>query len=180
MIVTLVANKNPKATSPVLAFIDGKPAWFPQGTVGLAPGMELDVMVTGVLHPMDAAGVMKDFNKVKAFFVRQVDPALDIEVQYDGFECSGSMCSTLSSARCVGSHEVITITPGAVGVYEADNVNVGWKLQDGTVVRPEPILGGRGWVQAVQGKSLKRLVGVDNISQLNIYVRQALFNSVKG
>jgi hypothetical protein len=180
MRVTTVANKNPKATSPVLAFIDGKPAWFPQGTVGLAPGMELDVMVTGVLHPMDAAGVMKDFNQVKAFFIRPVDPMLDIEVQYDGFECSGSMCSTLSSARCVGSRDVITITPGAVGVYEADNVNVGWKMAGMQEVKKEPLHGGKGWVQSIQGKNLKRLVGVDDISQLNIYVRRAMFNSVKG
>lgn len=180
MRVTTVANKNPKATSPVLAFIDGKPAWFPQGTVGLAPGMTLDVMVTGVLHPMDKAGIMKDFNQVKSFFIRPVDPVLDIEVEYDGFECAGSMCSTLSRARARVGKDTFTITPGSVGVYEADNVNVGWKLRDGTVVQSEPKLGGKGWVHAVQGKNLKRLVGVDDISQLNIYVRRTLFNSVKG
>jgi hypothetical protein len=180
MRVTTVANKNPNATSPVLAFIDGKPAWFPQGTTGIAPGMTLDVMVTGVLHPMDKAGIMKDFNQVKAFFIRQVDPMLDVEVEYDGFECSGSMCSTLSSAREPGSKNVFSITPGSVGVYEADNVNVGWKMAGMAEVKKEPLRGGRGWVQAIQGKNLKRLVGVDDVSQLNLYVRRALFNSVKG
>jgi hypothetical protein len=180
MIVTTVSNKNPNATSPVLAIIDGKPAWFPPGTSWLTPNVDVEVMITGVIHPMDAAGISKDLTKVKAFLIRGVDEVLDTEVEYEGFSCEGSMCRTLSNARVVGTGQKITITPGSVGVYEADNVNVGWIRPGGEVVGREPLRWGRGWVQHVQGKDLKRLVGVAHFNQLNIYTRRSMFESVEG
>lgn len=162
MKVTPIRNRNPKSDN-LMAIINGYPAWFPfdeQPT----EGQELEVMITGVAYFKHESGHI-DYSRLKCVFVRAVNPAVDIPIKYEGFECSGSMCSTLSTVKTPDGKS-IAISPGRTGVYEADNVNVGWHGQTRKPLRP-----GNGWMRRLPGR-IGRLEGVEHFSQLQFFTKE--------
>lgn len=106
----------------------------------------------------------------------------DFERQYtrtrlEGFATSGSMCVTSSrcdipagrSVRGVPFH--YEVTPGRVGVYEADRVNVRY----GKEGAGEPLRSLTGWVEDhPRNDSMKRLVAVSELMDLDYFVRKEM------
>ena len=98
-------------------------------------GKPIEVMITRALYHRYPEGHEREgyynFEKgVRALMLCPVDPWYT-PVYHNGFECSGSMCSTTASEIDPKNPKFRgrTLTPGRTGVYEADNVNAGstWK-----------------------------------------------------
>lgn len=164
MIVIPIRNRNPKSDN-LMAIIAGYPAWFPWDEQP-TEGQDLEVMLTGTAYFKDSHGNF-DYNRLKCLFIRAVNPTVDIPIQYEGFECSGSMCSTLSTVK-TDDGKSIAISPGRTGVYEADNVNVGWHGQTLKPLRP-----GAGWMRRLPGR-IARLEGVAHFSQLQFFTKEGV------
>lgn len=152
-----------------IAMVDGLLCLFERGTPVPEVGSEVEVMISRVIYPR-AQNDYLDMSRAKCLIVRS-DLDRWEKVHYGGFETSGSMCMTSSEARVYNSNmRLHTVTPGRVGVYEANNVNANWqkglyKLQPGT-----------GWVDmnppARRGstrQSPPRLVGVESLDALHVF-----------
>jgi hypothetical protein len=131
-----------------------------------AHGEEVEVMICGVLFPKYEKGQPNEghfnFNAVpKCFFIRQ--PTDEIKVRYDGFECSGSMCQTTTSAiELLTKKRHYVITPGKLMSYlvVADNVSSATEYN-------EPIPG-IGWIKHNPENGKMRLEGVDSLAELEL------------
>ncbi len=126
-----------------------------------AHGSEVEVMICGVLFPKDDNGHFNFGAMPKCFFIRQ--PTDEIIVKYDGFECSGSMCQTVTTATELLTKKVhYTVTPGKLMPYlvVADNVS------DGTIYnKPVP---GIGWIKRNPENGKMRLEGVESLAELEL------------
>ena len=116
-------------------------------------------MICGILWNKNDVGY--DFNAIpKCFFIRQ--PTDEIKVRYDGFECSGSMCQTTSSATELLTKKVhYTVTPGKLmqSLVVADNVSGG---------EYEDLTPGFGWIKRNPENGKMRLEGVDSLKELDL------------
>lgn len=153
-----------------IAMVDGTLCLSERGTPVPRVDDEVEVMISRVIYPQKPDGHY-DFNHAKCLIVRS-DLDRWKKVHYLGFETTGSMCTTTSSARMTDSQLYIyEITPGRVGVYQADNVNL--KFMHGEF-KLQP---GFGWVDVAppvrsglyRRSNLPRLVGVESLDQLAVF-----------
>lgn len=161
-----------KRPGQCVAFIGKQLCFFELDGIQPPPGVPVEVMITRPLHakklyqsppgssypssPDDPQYVI-DKCKLTAVLIQPVEPEKHILVAIDGFECSGSMCSTTaqgvittgdgpwtpaqvwphrrkdkvinSKAERIVEPTRLSLTPGRSGVICADNVNAGstWK-----------------------------------------------------
>lgn len=166
MLVEVVANR--KDASRRLAFIKAETVRF--GKVKIPAYFsandpyelgEMHVMISGVLSHKDENGYLKMDEVPKCLFIRK-PTAEDEFVDFDGFECSGSMCQTTAQALAIGGRR-FTITPGKLmpHLVVADNVNADFNH------RPYyPLKAGSGWVRKAP-KGLYRLEGLADLDSLS-------------
>lgn len=141
-------DRNRRDTSKTVAFIGRQLCFLERGSIVPQPGEEREVMITRAVygkHPQGhkwAGGI--DHGSLRGLMVEVVDPARHTLVAIDGFECSGTMCSTtasgretdgtrtftgedvwtgMSQRRTGGGPRTITVTPGRTDIREAFNVN---------------------------------------------------------
>jgi hypothetical protein len=146
----------------MLCFFDKK---LPQP----APGVGIDVMITGLLWNRTPDGNYFDYSRApKGLFVREVT-ADDMLVHHKGFECSGSMCSTTAivadrSRKDMGG--CYTLTPGRLNgtIREVDNVNSRFLGIDSAVPIPGVAFVSREHLRTAGG--ICRIEGVPNILEL--------------
>lgn len=141
LIVTPVESK--RRAGQVIAFLGNQICFFESGTPQPPVGVPVEVMITRPLYYRNDAGGY-DWNRLMALLVEAVDPMKHLLVAIEGFECSGSMCSTtalgcLSSGSPISREEVwsgsksssrLDVTPGRTHVRVANNVNAGrtWRV----------------------------------------------------
>ena len=97
-------------------------------------GKPIEVMITRPIHRRHPDGHeyagYRNYNSLSFLLITPVEPYYEA-VYHDGFECSGSMCSTTASIIDPRDPKYRggILTPGRTNVYEADNVNAGttWK-----------------------------------------------------
>ena len=119
---------------------------------------KVEVMICGVLMHRDASGYY-DFNRPpKALFIR-LPTDDDIAIVYQGFECSGSMCQTLTWAQFPNGKNTL-VTPGRLQSYLIVANNVGFGDKE------NPLIPGSGWVRYNSEKGRWRLEGVKNVADL--------------
>ena len=141
-LLALVQANRRRGGDPV-AIVQGRLCFFERGSPIPEVGTTVEVMIVAPVHPMDAEGNFRDFDRVSAIRVRAVDPARHVLVATDGFEQSGSMCSTTAfgcetdgsrqlvradAIRGVGRNarelrDCFTLTPGRSGIRYAHNVS---------------------------------------------------------
>lgn len=153
----------------VMAMIESRPAFFQRGTVAPALGAEVEVMICSVKHPR--VGDYVDATRVSCFIIRAIDEEAFaaeglVKAWCQGFETSGSGCSTVSEITEVISQRQRLATPGRVGVAVAENVNPGWSKK---LYKLTPV---QGWLEYVKGRSMPRLVGVMELSHLQVYSKR--------
>lgn len=140
LLATVAANRN--KPGQVVAFIGDQICFFERGTRLPAVGQTVEVMITRPVHPRDDRGYF-NFDRLTGLMIQVVEPNAHALVAIDGFECSGSMCSTTAwgavtdgdrplrredITRGVGHssnnlRDNFTITPGRSRIRYADNVN---------------------------------------------------------
>src|SRR3546814_106619 len=76
----------------VVAFIEKRPCYFEPDCLVPAVGETVEVMITRPVHPKDDRFFNVD--RLTGLMIRVVDREHHALVAIDGFECSGSMCST--------------------------------------------------------------------------------------
>lgn len=151
-----------------IAHVNGILVLFEKGTPQPAPHTEVDIMFSRVLYKRDGQGHL-DFKRLSCLVAR-TDMESFTKVHFHGFETTGGMCATLSAASVYGTRELISITPGRVGVYAADNVNTRW------VNGRHSLVAGTGWVNVApksregRASALPRLVGVESMTVLEPFV----------
>ena len=140
-----VVQANRRKGGDNVAMVGGQLCFFERGTPIPAIGETVEVMIVRPIHPMGTVerSAYKDFERLTGLEVRVVDRTKHQLVAIDGFECSGSMCSTTAfGAVTDGSRPLVrsdvmvgigrgcrdlvdnfTITPGRSRIVEADNVN---------------------------------------------------------
>lgn len=139
LLATVAPNRN--KPGQVVAFIEDQLCFFERDTDVPAVGETVEVMITRPAHPKGERFV--DFDRLTGLMIQVVDPRRHALVAIDGFECSGSMCSTTSwgavtdGKRALSRDDIIqgsgpgrrelrdnfTITPGRSRIRFADNVN---------------------------------------------------------
>lgn len=166
MLVEVIANK--RDSSRRLAFIKAETVRF--GKVRIPAYFsaddpyelgEMNVMISGVLSKKDEKGYLKLDEIPNNLFIRKPTKEDDF-VEFDGFECSGSMCQTTAQAKTYLGDR-FTITPGKLmpHLVVADNVNAHFNK------RPEyPLKAGRGYVKKGP-KGLYRLEGLADLDSLS-------------
>lgn len=128
-------------------------------------GKPIEVMATRVLYKKTDEG-RYDHQNVLAICLRPVTGfAL---IRHNGFECSGSMCSTTAQGYHANGESGPWLTPGRTGIFEASNVNAGstWK-QKYVARRP-----GYVWVDKekyIRGHFPLRAEGVSRIEDTEYY-----------
>lgn len=130
---------------------------------------EVEVMICGVAYNKTNDGRI-DHSSVRFLLLRTVTPDF-VLVRHEGFECSGSMCRTLAYAKLDGRS--ITITPGRVGVYVTDNVNVGWHPPGASEpIKQQPLRPGYVYVDSTAARTgIARAEGVIDVNDLDFYTR---------
>ena len=128
---------------------------------------EVEVMICGVAFNKNAEGRI-DRSSVRFLLLRTV-PDNFVLVSHQGFECSGTMCRTLAHTKFEG--KPLSITPGRVGIYVADNVNAGWKPPgEAKPIERLPLRPGFVYVDRDAAKTgLARAEGVADIGELQFY-----------
>lgn len=124
MIVTVIPNRSPDPTTPILALVDGTPAWFPRG-VTYPVGTKVDVMITRAIHPVSRATQQPMVDAIRAFHIREIQPS-DIKCSYAGF-LQGQL-EPYSQGVVNGSAALVY--PGNMSLYIA-NPKVDEKLRPG-------------------------------------------------
>lgn len=136
----LVVTPRPsnKRAGSVVAFIGKQLCLFDNHEAAPGVNVPVEVMISRVLYgtklqdPENPDSTrIRDYGRVSSVILRVVDHEKHVRSWTNGFECSGSMCSTTASGRINGldtRDSVAFHTPGATGVFEADNVNTeyGW------------------------------------------------------
>ncbi|TCU34045.1 hypothetical protein [Rhizobium azibense] len=129
MVTPVESNRKP---GQVVAFMGRQLCFFENGSPVPQIGAPVEVMITRALYSKKEDG-LKDWNRVFALLLQVVTSEWTL-IEHNGFECSGSMCST--TATMIGPKHLIGdkgvgpwLTPGRTMIYEAGNVNAGltWK-----------------------------------------------------
>jgi hypothetical protein len=81
-------------------------------------------MITRALYNNRKDGMGRDWNSVLALLLKVVTPEWTL-ITHDGFECSGSMCSTTATMIKENGERGPWLTPGRSQIFEASNVNAG-------------------------------------------------------
>jgi len=143
LLATVQANR--RAGKDNVAMLGAQLCFFERGTPVPAVGETVEVMIVRPIHPMGVGemSAYKDFDRLTGLEIRVVDRTKHQLVAIEGFECSGSMCSTTSfGAVTDGSRPLVrsdvlrgigrdcrhlrdnfTVTPGRSRIVEADNTN---------------------------------------------------------
>jgi hypothetical protein len=144
LLATIQANRR-QGGDPV-ADLDGQLCFFERGTPVPAIGETVEVMIVRPIHPMDRDNRFRDTDRLTGLEIRVVDRSIHQLVAIDGFECSGSMCSTTAFGAvtdgtrsleradvlqgigrgCRSLRDNFSVTPGRSRIVEADNVNSRW------------------------------------------------------
>lgn len=134
------------------------PAYFDQKDLPPPPEGEMNVMITSLLFHKDSKGHFDRKRPPKCMFIRAITED-DVFVNFDGFECSGSMAQTLSSAKTQDGR-TLTITPGRLH----DFLNVAFNMGD----NQKPLTPGTGWVRVNPQNGMWRLEGVNSLKELSL------------
>lgn len=157
LLVTAVASN--KRDGQVVAFLEKQLCFFEHDGYIPQIGETLEVMISRPLFPYysqkdvdEMASRDEKFippvgainrRRLMAVLIRPVEPDKHQLMAIDGFECSGSMCRTMTSATITdGSGPIerevawkrdkfpISLTPGRCGITVANNTNAGstWKV----------------------------------------------------
>jgi hypothetical protein len=143
LLATVQANR--RAGADNVAMLGGQLCFFERGTPVPAVGETVEIMIVRPIHPRGTkfGADYIDFDRLTGLEIRVVDRTKHQLVAIEGFECSGSMCSTTSfGAVTDGSRTLVrsdvmrgigrdcrhlrdnfTITPGRSRISVADNVN---------------------------------------------------------
>lgn len=183
MLVNVIPNR--RDPNDRLAFIKGTtklfgdiavPAFFDKQSVKPDVG-EHEVMICGVLFHKNEHGMYDWKRAPKCFFIKV--PTDEIKVRYDGFECSGSMCTTDSGANTIDGTIVRTKPPA----YKLDNWETrihlitpgrlqSWLIVAENVNSPlnnrKPRTPGVGWTKINPESGHYRLEGVESLAELCI------------
>ena len=139
LLATVAPNRN--KPGQVVAFIENQLCFFEPDSLVPAVGETVEVMITRPVHPKDDR--FFNFDRLTGLMIRVVDRERHALVAIDGFECSGSMCSTTAwgavtdGSRAIGRDDIIQgtgpsrvqlrdnfmVTPGRSRIRFADNVN---------------------------------------------------------
>lgn len=165
LIVTPVAST--KKPGQIVAFIGPQVCFFERNAPIPPLGTPLEVMITRALYSTKQDG-QRDWTRVFALLLRPVTPEWTL-IEHNGFECSGSMCSTTATMIKANREPGPWLTPGRSQIYEADNVNAGstWK-QPYVPRRP-----GKAWVSTADleaGKFPLRIEGLARVAD-GMYAR---------
>lgn len=187
----LTFEKSQKDPSKLIAFLKGStrrfgdvsiPA-FPDRKSSIVEG-EQEVMINNVLLYKTEEGRWDFKRRPKCFIVR--NPTIETtKVFFNGFECSGTMCTTTASAFDyvegrsydelyqeyfkTRNHSALpykyhgTITPGLLHSFlrVAENVNVRFDGSD-----RQPRIPGIGWIEENPNNGYMRLAGVNSLQEL--------------
>lgn len=160
LMVTAIGSN--KRNGQIVAFIGKQLCFFEHDGYIPTIGEKVEVMITRAIYPkytesdVTEATLRGDkyipyegaFNRGRlvAALIRPVEPDKHQLMAITGFECSGSMCRTTSSAMVTDgskpflisdlrrdknfSHRSISLTPGRCGIRESMNVNSGrtWEI----------------------------------------------------
>ena len=126
------AVESNKKDGTVVAFINGQLAYFDKKRSTPKAGETVEVMIQAPLYVFDTKN---DCHRLKAVFITPVTDEF-VEIDHNGFECSGSMCRTTATTIAINdkaarekSDRCPWLTPGRTDVFAASNVNAGyaWK-----------------------------------------------------
>src|SRR3546814_4928830 len=95
LLATVAPNRN--KPGQVVAFIENQLCFFEPDSLVPAVGETVEVMITRPVHPKDDR--FFNFDRLTGLMIRVVDREHHALVAIDGFECSGSMCSTTAWGR---------------------------------------------------------------------------------
>lgn len=164
LMVTPVQSKRNEGES--VAFIGKQLCFFEKGEPMPAVGHQIEVMITRPLHRKAQDGMWDYKTSFLALLLRPVTVEW-ARILHNGFECSGSMCSTTARIFREDDPKFIGpwLTPGRTQIFEASNVNAGstWK-QPYVARRP-----GYAYVNSVDlmsGKFPLRIEGLANPDDL--------------
>lgn len=181
MRVQVIANRrDPSARLAFLHYLDmhgemqSAPGYFDKKlAVQPLAGSEVEAMISGVLYHKDATGQFFDFHKPKCFFLTPPQEH-HIKVWYDGFECSGSGCTTTARAYKILPNGTMekngkTMTPGKLmsSLIVADNTSNAFYGKPS--IPPTP---GFGWAERHPQNTHLRLAGVEEVKYLNIHIKE--------